>query len=337
MKVLVTGGTGFIGSHTVVELLNENYEVVVIDNFCNSKRVVLEKIKQITNKSFSFYEIDIRDKQAIDSVFKKEHIDAVIHFAALKSGADSINDPGTYYVNNIEGTYNILKAMDRYNVNKIIFSSSATVYGDSQNVPITEDEKIGDVISPYGMTKYLTELLLNSKSDQSNCFKAISLRYFNPIGAHPSGLIGEDSPDDVPNNLILYILKVAKKEFPYLKVFGNDYRTPDGSGIRDYIHVVDLAKGHIAALRYIEKMPKKHDVFNLGTGKGHTVIELVRTFEKENNIEVPYQYVPRRPGDVEISFADCSKANKLMGWHAQYTMDDALRDAWNFAKNKSKD
>lgn len=336
MKILVTGGVGFIGSHTVVELLNQNYDVVIIDNFCNSKRTVLEKIKLITNKSFNFYEVDIRDKNALENVFKKERIDAVVHFAALKSGADSIKDPGTYYVNNIEGTYNILQLMDKYNVNKIIFSSSATVYGDSQNVPIKEKEIIGNVISPYGMTKYLTELLLNNKSEQSNNFKAISLRYFNPIGAHPSGLIGEDSPDDIPNNLILYILKVAKKELPYLKVFGSDYKTPDGSGIRDYIHVVDLAKGHVSALKYIQKMQKKHDVFNLGTGRGHTVIELVKTFEKENNIEVPYQYAPRRPGDVEISFADCSKANKLMGWYAQYSMADALRDAWNFAK-KTKD
>lgn len=336
MKVLVTGGTGFIGSHTVVELLNKKHDVIIVDNFCNSKRNVLHKIFQITGKNPTFYEIDICDFNSLENVFKNEKIDAVIHFAALKSGADSIKDPGLYYTNNIEGTYNILKLMKKYSVKKIIFSSSATVYGDSQNVPIKENEIIGNVISPYGMTKYLTELLLESKTKQTNDFKAISLRYFNPIGAHPSGLIGEDSPDNIPNNLILYILKVAKKELPYLRVFGNDYRTPDGSGIRDYIHVVDLAKGHIAALNYLDKMETNYDVFNLGTGKGHTVIELIKTFEKENNIEIPYQFVERRPGDVEISYADCSKANKLMGWYAEFSMADALRDAWNFAK-KTRD
>lgn len=336
MKVLVTGGTGFIGSHTVVELLNKKHDVIIVDNYCNSKRNVLQKINQITGKSPKFYEINICDFASLESIFKKEKIDAVIHFAALKSGADSIKNPGLYYTNNIEGTYNILKLMKKYSVKKIIFSSSATVYGDSQNVPIKENEIIGNVISPYGMTKYLAELLFENKAKQSNDFKAISLRYFNPIGAHPSGLIGEDSPDNIPNNLILYILKVAKKELPYLKVFGNDYRTPDGSGIRDYIHVVDLAKGHIAALNYLDKMKTNYDVFNLGTGNGHTVIELIKTFEKVNNIEIPYQFVERRPGDVEISYADCSKANKLMGWHAEFSMADALRDAWNFAK-KTKD
>ena len=336
MKVLVTGGAGFIGSHTVVELIKNNHQVVIVDNFCNSKRNVLEKIWQIANKKPIFYEIDICDFNALETVFKNENIEAVIHFAALKSGADSIKDPGLYYTNNIEGTYNILKLMKKYSVKKIIFSSSATVYGDSQNVPIKENEIIGNVISPYGMTKYLTELLLENKTKQTDDFKAISLRYFNPIGAHPSGLIGEDSPDNIPNNLILYILKVAKKELPYLKVFGNDYRTPDGSGIRDYIHVVDLAKGHIAALNYLDKMKTNYDVFNLGTGKGHTVIELIKTFEKVNSIEIPYRFVERRPGDVEISYADCSKANKLMGWYAEFSMADALKDAWNFAK-KTKD
>lgn len=336
MKVLVTGGAGFIGSHTVVELLNNNYEVVILDNFCNSKRIVLDRIRQITNKTPSFYEVNICDYPALEKVFERENIDAVIHFAALKSGADSIKNPGLYYTNNLEGTYNILKLMEKFSIKKLIFSSSATVYGDSQNVPIKETEVIGNVKSPYGMTKYLTELLLENKAIQSNNFKAISLRYFNPIGAHPSGLIGEDSPDNIPNNLILYILKVAKKELPYLKVFGNDYRTQDGSGVRDYIHVVDLAKGHIAALNYLDKMKTNYDVFNLGTGNGHTVIELIKTFEKENNIEIPYQFVERRPGDVEISYADCSKANKLMGWYAEFNMADALRDAWNFAK-KTRD
>ena len=336
MKVLVTGGAGFIGSHTVVELLNKNYDVVVVDNFCNSKRKAIDGIKQITNKNFSVYEIDLCDFDALSDIFSKEKPNAIIHFAALKSGADSIKDPGLYFNNNLQSTFNIVKLMEKNNVDKIIFSSSATVYGDCPNVPIKENEIIGDVISPYGFTKYLTELFLENKATNTKRFKAISLRYFNPIGAHPSGIIGEDSPDDIPNNLILYILKVAQGQLPFLKVYGGDYNTKDGSGIRDYIHVVDLALGHIAALEYLDKTDCSYDVFNLGTGSGHTVIELVETFEKVNGIEIPYKYAPRRPGDVEISFADCSKANKYLNWHSIYTIEDALKDVWHFKQTQNK-
>jgi len=332
MKVLVTGGTGFIGSHTVVELLNKGYDVVVVDNFCNSKRYVIDRIKQLTNKNFSFYECDLCNKSELEKVFKSESIDAVIHFAALKSGADSIRNPGLYYHNNIDSTHNLVDLMEKYGVKRIIFSSSATVYGNSKNVPIRENEPVGNVISPYGMTKYLDELYLFNRAELTKDFKVIAFRYFNPIGAHPSGLIGEDSPDDVPNNLMLYLLKVANKELPYLNIFGDDYNTPDGTGIRDYIHVVDLALGHISAISYFDRMESYSEVFNLGTGKGHTVKELVKSFEKINRINIPCKIAPRRPGDVEISFACVDKANDKLNWKATLTLDDCVRDAWNFKK-----
>lgn len=335
MRILVTGGAGFIGSHTIVELLNKSYDVVCIDNFCNSKRSVIKKINKLTGKQVQLYDIDMCDIQALEKVFKSEKIDAVIHFAALKSGADSIANPGLYYFNNMQSTYNLVTMMEKYGVDKLVFSSSATVYGNSENVPIKETEVIGSVISPYGMTKYLSELYLKNRSNGTKSFKVIAFRYFNPIGAHPSGVIGEDSPDETPNNLMLYLLKVANKELPYLRVFGNDYRTKDGSGMRDYIHVVDLALGHIAALQHFENMDGYYDVFNLGTGKAHTVIELIKTFEKVNNVEVPYQFAPRRAGDVEISYASVDKANKYLGWKAKYSLEDCLRDAWNFKVNQN--
>jgi len=334
MKVLVTGGAGFIGSHTVVELLNKNYEVVVVDNFCNSKKEVLNKIKEITHKDFTFYECDICNMSDMDKIFAKENIDCIIHFAALKSGADSIKNPGLYYSNNIDGTFVLVTLMEKYSVRRLVFSSSATVYGNSKNVPIFEDEPIGSVISPYGMTKYLSELYLSNKSNSSKQFKVIAFRYFNPIGAHPSGLIGEDSPDDIPNNLMLYLLKVANKELPFLNIFGKDYNTIDGTGIRDYIHVVDLALGHVAAIEYFDKMPGYFDVFNLGTGNGFSVLQLVKTFERENAVSIPIKFVDRRPGDVEISFANVDKANNLLGWKARYTLEDCVRDAWKFKTRK---
>jgi len=336
MKILVTGGAGFIGSHTVVELLNQNHQVVVVDNFCNSKEYVLEHIKRITGKSFSFYNLDLCDFASLEKVFEKENIDCIFHFAALKSGADSIKYPEKYYRNNIDSTHNIVALMEKYNVQKIVFSSSATVYGNSKNVPILETEPVGDVISPYGMTKYLDELYLFDRAEQSKKFKVIAFRYFNPIGSHPSGLIGEDSPDDIPNNLMLYLLKVANKELPYLNIFGNDYKTKDGSGIRDYIHVVDLALGHISALAYFDKMDKQFDVFNLGTGNGHSVYEFVSCFESVNNVNVPTKVAPRRPGDVEISYACVDKANQVLNWKARYSLNDCVKDSWNFYLNKIK-
>lgn len=336
MKVLVTGGMGFIGSHTVVELLNKNYDVIIVDNLCNSKEYVLDRIYKITGKKPVFYKVDVTDYKAMDEVFKNEHIDCVIHFAALKSNADSIVHPGMYYSNNIASTFVLLSLMKKCNVNKIVFSSSATVYGNNEHVPIKETEIIGEVISPYGMTKYLNELYLKDRAESTKDFKCVALRYFNPIGAHPSGLIGEDSPDDIPNNLMLYLLKVANKELPYLNIFGDDYHTTDGSGIRDYIHVVDLALGHIAAIEYLDRMTdKQFDVFNLGTGNGHTVLELVRTFEKVNGVEVPYKVAPRRPGDVEISYAAVDKAKELLHWQTKYNLEDCLRDAWKFKNLKT--
>lgn len=336
MKILVTGGAGFIGSHTIVELLNQDYEVICVDNFCNSKREVVSKIKDITKKDFAFYECDICKYEEFSKVFEKEKIDCVIHFAALKSGADSISNPGLYYYNNIESTRVLLRLMKEHGVKKIIYSSSATVYGNNQNCPIKESEPTGNVISPYGMTKYINELILKDVAENEKDIKAIAFRYFNPVGAHPSGIIGEDSPDEIPNNLMLYLLMVANKELPFLRIFGNDYNTPDGSGIRDYIHVVDVALGHVAAVKYFDKMNDNYDVFNLGTGKGHTVLELVNTFEKVNGVKVPYEIAPRRPGDVEISFASVSKAEEKMGWVATKNLEDCLKDSWNFKLKKKK-
>lgn len=335
MKILVTGGTGFIGSHTVVELLNQNHEVVIVDNLFNSKEYVLERIKRITNKMPIFYKCDLCDIETMDSIFKKEKIECVIHFGALKSGADSIKNPGLYYHNNIDSTHVMVLLMEKYGVDKMIFSSSATVYGNSKNVPITEEEQIGDVISPYGMSKYLDELYLKHRATSTKKYKVVVFRYFNPIGAHPSGLIGEDSPDDVPNNLMLYMLKVALGELPYLRVFGDDYNTPDGSGVRDYIHVVDLALGHVAAINYFPIMSNQFEVFNLGTGHGFTVYELVNAFEKVNGIKIPCKIAPRRPGDVEISYACVDKANKLLGWKTKFTKEECVRDAWKFIKNEN--
>lgn len=329
--ILVTGGTGFIGSHTCVELLQLNYEVIIVDNLSNSKRGVLNRIYKITKKHVKFYNYDLRDVKNLDCIFKNHTIFAVIHFAALKSGADSIKNPGLYYDNNIESTVNLVHAMKKYNVKYLIFSSSATVYGNSQNVPIIEEEPIGNVISPYGMSKYLLELYLKDISEKIG-IKTIALRYFNPIGAHPSGYLGEDSPDSIPNNLMLYLLDVAHGNLPFLNIFGNDYNTKDGSGIRDYIHVVDLAKGHIAALQYVEKMNQYFDVFNLGTGKGYTVLELVNTFEKVNNVKIPIQITKRRPGDVEKSFASVKKANKFLKWKTQKSLQDCLKDAFMYKK-----
>ena len=335
MNILVTGGAGFIGSHTVVELLNKNYKVIVVDNFCNSKREVVNKIKEIAHKDFIFYEIDVCDAEKMEEIFKNHQIDCVIHFAALKSGADSIRNPGLYYSNNLQSTYVLVTLMEKYNVKKLIFSSSATVYGNSKNVPILETEIIGNVISPYGMTKYLIELYLNNKANSSKNFKVISFRYFNPIGAHPTGLIGEDSPDETPNNLMLYMLKVANRSLPYLNIFGNDYQTSDGTGIRDFIHVVDLALGHIAAIDYFDKMSGFYDVFNLGTGKGYTVMQLVHAFEDINGVKIPCKVVGRRPGDVEISYASVEKAKKILNWKANYSIEDCVKDAWNFAVKKN--
>ena len=332
MKILVTGGTGYIGSHTCVELLNNGYEIVVIDNFSNSKKDVVEKIKEITKKDFIFYEGDVCDPDLLDKVFTENKIDAVIHFAGYKAVGESVAKPLKYYHNNLESTISLLEAMTKYNCKKIAFSSSATVYGKPEKLPIKEDFPLATT-NPYGTTKLMIEDILIDVYKSDNTWSIAILRYFNPIGAHESGLIGEN-PNDIPNNLMPYIVKVATKELEVLSVFGNDYDTHDGTGVRDYIHVVDLAKGHIKA---IEKVMKDQglDSYNLGTGIGYSVLDLVNTFEKVNNVKVNYKIVGRRPGDIDACYADPTYAYEQLGWKAEKGIDEMCRDAYNYViKNK---
>ncbi len=330
MSVLVTGGTGFIGSHTVVELLNEDRDVILVDNLCNSRIQVLDRIKTITGKMPKFYKGDLLDTGLVEKIFSENDIDSVIHFAGLKSGAESITEPGKYLNVNIISTFNLLNAMEKHGVHKLVFSSSATVYGTPEVVPDYETDLVGKVCSPYGLSKYLIELLLKDFANQRNGFKFVALRYFNPVGAHPSGLLGEDDGQSVPNNLVPYITKVLLGQLPFLKVYGNSYETVDGTGLRDYIHVVDLAKGHLAALKYLENSDVKYDVFNLGTGKGTTVLQLVAAFEKVSGKKVPYKITAIRPGDVPLSFASVEKANRILKWEAELTYEDCARDSWNW-------
>ena len=332
MKILVTGGTGYIGSHTCVELLNNGYEIVVIDNFSNSKKDVVEKIKEITKKDFIFYEGDVCDPDLLDKVFTENKIDAVIHFAGYKAVGESVAKPLKYYHNNLESTISLLEAMTKYDCKKIAFSSSATVYGKPEKLPIKEDFPLSTT-NPYGTTKLMIEDILRDVYKSDNIWSIAILRYFNPIGAHESGLIGEN-PNDIPNNLMPYIVKVATKELEVLSVFGNDYDTHDGTGVRDYIHVVDLAKGHIKA---IEKVMKDQglDSYNLGTGIGYSVLDLVNTFEKVNNVKVNYKIVGRRPGDIDACYADPTYAYEQLGWKAEKGIDEMCRDAYNYViKNK---
>ncbi len=332
MKILVTGGTGYIGSHTCVELLNNGYEIVVIDNFSNSKKDVVEKIKEITKKDFIFYEGDVCDPDLLDKVFTENKIDAVIHFAGYKAVGESVAKPLKYYHNNLESTISLLEAMTKYDCKKIAFSSSATVYGKPEKLPIKEDFPLSTT-NPYGTTKLMIEDILRDVYKSDNTWSIAILRYFNPIGAHESGLIGEN-PNDIPNNLMPYIVKVATKELEVLSVFGNDYDTHDGTGVRDYIHVVDLAKGHIKA---IEKVMKDQglDSYNLGTGIGYSVLDLVNTFEKVNNVKVNYKIVGRRPGDIDACYADPTYAYEQLGWKAEKGIDEMCRDAYNYViKNK---
>ena len=332
MKVLVTGGTGYIGSHTCVELLNNGYEVIIVDNLCNSKKDVIDKIETITNKKVKFYEIDCCNEDELRRVFEENKpIEAVLHFAGLKAVGESVKLPLKYYENNLGSTLTLIKVMNEYNCNKIVFSSSATVYGDPVSLPITEDLPVGGTTNPYGTTKYFIERILKDVYIANNSMSIILLRYFNPIGAHPSGLIGEN-PNGIPNNLMPYIIKVATKELPKLNIFGNDYNTKDGTGVRDYIHVVDLAKGHIKAL---EKAINTTGVntYNLGTGHGYSVLEIVNTFMEVNNIDIPYEIVERRPGDIAECYADPTKAYNELGWKAELEIDDMCRDAYNYVKN----
>ena len=329
MAILVIGGAGYIGSHTVVELLNENKEVIVVDNFSNSKPEMLGKIKKITNKDFKFYELDYSNKEKMDKVFAENKIDSVIHFAGYKAVGESVEKPIEYYTNNVSGTLNLLDVMRKHNVKTIIFSSSATVYGDPEIVPLTEMCKIGGTTNPYGSSKLFIEQILKDVYKSDNTWDICILRYFNPIGSHESGIIGEE-PQGRPNNLMPYIVRVASGELEELSIFGNDYNTPDGTGVRDYIHVVDLAKGHIKALEKLEKEKSGIYIYNLGTGKGYSVLDMVHAFEKTTGQKIKYKITERRAGDIATCYADPSKAKKELGWVAEKGIEDMCRDSWNF-------
>ena len=331
MKILVTGGIGYIGSHTVVELLENNYEVIIVDNLSNSKKEVINKIEEITKKKIKFYEADVCDKNIMRTIFKENKIDAVIHFAGYKAVGESVEKPLMYYRNNIDSTLTLLEVMNEYNVKKIAFSSSATVYGKPEVLPIKEDDKL-HTTNPYGSTKLMIENILRDLYKSDNNWSIAILRYFNPIGAHKSGLIG-DNPNGIPNNLMPYVIKVANKELECLGVFGNDYATKDGTGVRDYIHVVDLAKGHIAALNKILSSTGC-DAYNLGTGIGYSVLEIVNTFMSVNNIDVPYKIKDRRPGDIDSCYANPAYAKEKLNWQAKLSLEDMCKDAYNYAKNR---
>lgn len=329
MKILVTGGNGYIGSHTCVELLENGYEVVVLDNFSNSKKENLDKIKQITNKDFAFYEGDMIDRVVLDRIFTEHEIDAVIDFAAYKAVGESVQKPIEYYINNVSTVLELLQAMKDYNVKKLVFSSSATVYGDPEVIPITEDCKTGGTTNPYGTSKLFVEQILKDLYKSDNTFDIAILRYFNPIGAHESGLIGEE-PNGIPANLLPYVSKVASGKLECLSVFGNDYDTKDGTGVRDYIHVVDLAKGHINALEKLNREGQGLFIYNLGTGTGYSVLDIVNTFEKVNNVKVNYKIVDRRPGDIATCYSDPTKAEQELGFRAERSLEDMCRDLWNY-------
>ena len=332
MKILVTGGCGYIGSHTCVELLNAGYEVVIVDNLSNSKKEVIKKIEKITNKEVRFYKVDVCNSKKMDQIFTDEKIDAVIHFAGYKAVGESVSKPLMYYRNNIDSTLTLLELMKKHNCKKIVFSSSATVYGKPENLPIMEDFPL-HTTNPYGTTKLMIERILTDLYESDKNWSIAILRYFNPIGAHKSGLIGEN-PNGIPNNLMPYIVKVATKELKELSIYGNDYDTKDGTGVRDYIHVVDLAKGHITAIEKVTK-DKGLDAYNLGTGKGYSVLEIVNTFKRVNNIDVPYKIVDRRPGDIDACYASTKKANKLLNWKAELEIEEMCRDSYNYViKNK---
>ena len=327
MSVLVTGGAGYIGSHTVIQLLKDNRDVIIVDNFSNSNPIVLDRIKGITNKDFKFYEIDTTNQEDLEIVFKENKIGSVIHFAAYKAVGESVAKPLEYYTNNIVNTLNVLNLMKKYDVKKFVFSSSATVYGDPHTCPITEDFPLSTT-NPYGATKLMIEDMLRDISKADKRFNIAILRYFNPVGAHSSGLLGED-PNDIPNNLMPYISQVAVGKLKELSIFGNDYNTPDGTGVRDYIHVVDLANGHLKA---IDKLDTNCGLvtYNLGTGNGYSVLDMVNAFSEASGRDVAYKIVDRRPGDVAMCYADPKKANEELGWKAKYGIKEMCEDAWRW-------
>ena len=332
MKILVTGGLGFIGSHTCVELLNEGHDVIVVDNLNNSKEEVFDKIKQITNnENIKLYIEDVRNKENLNKIFDENEIDLVIHFAGYKAVGESVKNPVMYYENNIGSTNTLLQCMMEHNVKKIIFSSTATVYGVPKFSPIEECFEVGNTTNPYATTKYMIERILNDLYLSDNEWGIVVLRYFNPIGAHKSGLIGEN-PNGIPNNLMPYILKVASGELPKLNIFGNDYETHDGTGVRDYIHVVDLAKGHVKAINKIANQSGMN-TYNLGTGVGYSVLDIVNNFNKANSLNIPYEFAPRRAGDIDSFFSNPGKAKQELGWVAEMGIEEMCRDSWNFKKN----
>lgn len=328
MSILVTGGAGYIGSHTCVELLNAGYDIVVIDNFYNSQKESLNRVAQITGKEFKFYECDIRDEEGLSKIFESEKIEAVIHFAGLKAVGESCRLPLEYYDNNIGGTVTLCRVMKKYGCKKIVFSSSATVYGMNNISPLREDMTAGGTTNPYGTTKYMIEIILKDLYAADNEWSISLLRYFNPIGAHESGRIGEN-PNGIPNNLMPFISQVAVGKLEKLNVFGDDYDTPDGTGVRDYIHVVDLALGHIKAVERALGQTGL-EIFNLGTGIGYSVLDIVKTFEKVNGIEIPYVIAPRRPGDIATCYSDPTKAHEVLGWKAERNLEDMCRDTWRW-------
>ena len=335
MSILVTGGAGFIGSHTSVELLNAGREIVIIDNFSNSKPEVLDNIKKITGKDFKFYNINYLDRKELEKVFKENKIEAVLNFAGYKAVGESVKKPLEYYENNISGALVLLETMKKYGVKKFIFSSSATVYGEPERIPITEDCKIGGTTNPYGTTKLFIEQILQDLYKSDNTWNIAILRYFNPVGAHESGLIGEE-PQGIPNNLMPYIVRVASGELEQLSVFGNDYDTPDGTGVRDYIHVVDLAKGHLKALEKLEKEQQGIYIYNLGTGIGYSVLDMVKAFEEATGKKVNYKIAPRRAGDIAMCYSNPEKAKKELSWEATKTLKDMCQDSWRYIQNQNK-
>lgn len=333
MSILVTGGAGYIGSHTCVELIEAGYDVIVVDNLCNSSEESLKRVEKITGKEVLFYRVDIADREKMSQIFNENEIDSVIHFAGLKAVGESCEKPLEYFTNNISGTLVMLDVMRKHGVKNIVFSSSATVYGNPETVPITEDFPLS-VTNPYGRTKLVLEQMLQDVYASDNEWNIILLRYFNPIGAHKSGLIGED-PNGIPNNLLPYITKVAIGELEILSVFGDDYPTPDGTCIRDYIHVVDLAAGHVKAIEKIKENPGV-EIYNLGTGNGYSVLEVIENFKKASGMDVPYKIAPRRAGDVPMCYANPDKAKRELGWEAQYGIAQMCADSWNWQKNNPK-
>ncbi len=333
MAILVTGGAGFIGSHTAVELLNSGKEIVMIDDFSNSKMEAVENVKKITEKDFKFYEMNYLDREKLEKVFEENKIDSVINFAGFKAVGESVKEPLKYYYNNISGAIVLLQTMEKFGVKKFVFSSSATVYGDPEKVPLTESSPIGGTTNPYGRTKLYIEQILKDLYKADNSWDICILRYFNPVGAHESGLIGEE-PQGIPNNLMPYIVRVASGELEQLSVFGNDYNTPDGTGVRDYIHVVDLAKGHVKAIEKLDKESNGLYIYNLGTGNGVSVLDMVKAFEKSTGKKISYKIAPRREGDIASCFADVKKAEEELGWTAQKSLEDMCKDSWNYIVKK---